>query len=181
MANDLRQSNPSLSTREVLGNYEVVRKIATGGMGEVFLAKQKGPVDFSRHVVLKKLHPRLTADPHFVSMFLNEARIAASLAHPNIVHIYELFQDGDGYVIAMEYVRGGTVLALLRERSRKGTKGLPFGPMIRIATAVCEALHYAYSEPGDDGQRIFRGHSLAAIARAPIGYVSRMEAPGMFS
>jgi serine/threonine-protein kinase len=175
MPNDLRQSNPSLVTREVVGNYEVVRKIATGGMGEVFLARQKGPVDFSRYVVLKKLHPRLTADPHFVTMFLNEARIAANLTHPNIIHIYELFQDGPGYVIAMEYVRGGTVLALLRERQRRGTKGLPYGPMIRIATSVCEALHYAYNEEDDNGVQRKVIHRDVSPSNVLVGYDGQVK------
>jgi serine/threonine-protein kinase len=174
MANDLRQSNPSIS-REVVGNYEVVRKIATGGMGEVYLARQKGPVDFSRLVVLKKLHPRLTADPHFVTMFLNEARIAANLTHPNIIHIYELFQDGPGFVIAMEYVRGGTVLALLRERQRRGTKGLPYGITTRIAMAVCEALHYAYYEPDADGvpRRVI--HRDVSPSNVLVGYDGQVK------
>jgi serine/threonine-protein kinase len=174
MVNDPRQSNPSI-VREVVGNYEVVRKIATGGMGEVFLAKQKGPVDFSRHVVLKRLHPRLTADPHFVTMFLNEARIAANLTHPNIVHIYELFQDAGGYVITMEYVRGGTVLALLRERQRRGTKGLPFGPVVRIATSVCEALHYAYNEPDENGNPRHVIHRDVSPSNVLVGYDGQVK------
>src|SRR5262249_60426906 len=104
----------------------------------------RGPVAFSRDVVLKRLHQGYTRDPQFVTMFLNEAQIAANLTHPNIIHIYELFEDGGGYVIAMEYVRGGTVLSLLRARA-KGGHALPLGPSLRIAVAVCEALHYAYN------------------------------------
>jgi len=138
-------------TRAQIGNYEVVRKLATGGMGEVYLAHQTGPVDFRRQVVLKKLHPRYSTDPQFVTMFLNEARIAANLAHPNIIHIYELFDDGEGYVIAMEYVRGATVLSLVRALGASGTYGLPLGPLVRIAISVCDALYYAYNEPDADG------------------------------
>src|ERR1044071_4723832 len=113
MPSEAWRSQPTMP-QLMLGNYEIVRKLATGGMGEVYLAHQTGPVDFRRQVVLKKLHPKLSSNPQFVTMFLNEARIAANLTHPNIIHIYELFEDGDGYVIAMEYVRGGTVLSLLR-------------------------------------------------------------------
>jgi serine/threonine-protein kinase len=139
-------------------------------MGEVFLARQKGPVDFSRRVVLKTLHPQFTQDPYFVKMFLNEARIAANLAHPHIVHIYELFQQGDGYVIAMEYVHGGTVLSLLRGREALGLEGVPWGPSVRIATAVCEALHFAYNEPDADGvpRRVI--HRDVSPSNVLVGY-----------
>jgi serine/threonine-protein kinase len=132
-----------------VGSYDVVRKLATGGMGEVFLAQQRGAAAFKREVVLKKLHPEMMNDPQFVEMFANEAQLAASLSHPNIVHIYDLFED-DGYVLAMEYVRGGTALSLLRYFARNG-EALPYGPALRIAIAVCEALHYAYTSPGESG------------------------------
>jgi eukaryotic-like serine/threonine-protein kinase len=156
--------------RETIGNYEIVRKLATGGMGEVFLAKQTGPVNFSRQVVLKRLHAKFTSEPAFVAMFLNEARIAANLTHPNIIHIYELFEDHGGYVIAMEYARGGTVLSLLRGRQHLGFQGLPFGPMIRIGAAVCDALYYAYNEPNADGVPSHVIHRDVSPSNVVIGY-----------
>ncbi|HEY1547187.1 MAG TPA: serine/threonine-protein kinase [Kofleriaceae bacterium] len=134
---------------QAIGNYDVISKLATGGMGEVYLAKQRGPVAFSRDVVLKKLHPSFTNDPHFVEMFINEAKLCATLTHPNIIHIYELFED-DGYVMAMEYVRGGTVLRLLRTCAKAGN-ALPYGPALRIAIGVCEALEHAYNAPDEYG------------------------------
>ncbi len=161
--------------QQSIGNYEVLRKLAIGGMGEVFLARQKGPVDFSRQVVLKKLHARFTRDPQFVTMFLNEARIVASLTHPNIIHVYEFFEDGDGYVIAMEYVRGGTVLSLLRARATLGSPGLPYGPMVRIVTSVCEALHYAYSEPDVDGAVRHIVHRDISPSNVLVGYDGQVK------
>ena len=153
----------------VIGNYVVSHKLATGGMGEVYLAKQRGPVAFSRDVVLKKLHPSFMSDPQFVEMFLNEAQISANLTHPNIVHIYELFEDGDGYVIAMEYVRGGTVLSLLRACSAMG-RALPIGPAVRIAIAVCEALHYAYNSTDEQGQPRHVIHRDVSPSNVLVGY-----------
>ena len=147
-ANAFRRASTTPASYSI-GNYDVVSKLATGGMGEVFLAKQRGPVAFSRDVVLKKLHPSFTNDPQFVEMFVNEARLSAHLTHPNIIHIYELFED-DGYVMAMEYVRGGTVLRLLRAAAAAG-EALPYGPAVRIAIAVCEALHHAYNVADDTG------------------------------
>lgn len=166
---------PAAPPRPQIGNYQVARKLATGGMGEVYLAHQTGPVDFRRQVVLKKLHPKFTTDPQFVAMFLNEARIAANLAHPNIVHIYELFQEGNGYVIAMEYVRGGTVLALLRALEIAGTRGVPFGPMIRIALSVCDALYYAYNEPDADGMPRKVIHRDISPSNILVGYDGQVK------
>jgi serine/threonine-protein kinase len=172
MADSVRAQTIS---RAQIGNYEVVRRLATGGMGEVYLAHQTGPVDFRRQVVLKKLHPRYSADPQFVSMFLNEARIAANLAHPNIIHIYELFDDGEGYVIAMEYVRGGTVLSLLRALESNGTYGLPWGPMIRIATSVCEALYHAYNEPDASGMAHHVIHRDVSPSNVLVSYDGQVK------
>jgi serine/threonine protein kinase len=151
-----------------IGTYEVIRKLATGGMGEVYLAKQRGPVAFKRDVVLKKLHPGYTTNSEFVTMFLNEAQIAANLTHPNIIHIYELFED-DGYVIAMEYVRGGTALSLLRSHARDG-RAVPYGPALRIALAVCEALHYAYTSVDDDGHPRHVIHRDISPSNVLVGY-----------
>jgi serine/threonine-protein kinase len=138
---------PSLLIR----GYEVSRRLAIGGMAEVFLAMQVGPSGFRRQVVLKRIHPHLADEPQFLEMFLNEARIAADLSHPNIVHIYDLFQDGPAsYVIAMEYVHGETVFGLFRETRQKNLP-ISYGQIVRIISAVCEALHYAWEEPAPDG------------------------------
>jgi serine/threonine protein kinase len=174
MPSEAWRSQPTVP-RLMLGNYEVVRKLATGGMGEVFLAHQTGPVDFRRQVVLKRLHPRFTSSPQFVAMFLNEAQIAANLAHPNIVHIYELFKDGPGYVIAMEYVRGGTVLSLLRAFESRGARGLPYGPVVRIATSVCDALYYAYNEPDADGVPRQVIHRDVSPSNVLVGYDGQVK------
>ena len=135
----------------VARGYEVSRRIAVGGMAEVFLAAQVGPSGFRRQVVLKRIHPHLSEEPRYLQMFLNEARIAADLSHPNIVHIYELFRDGaSSYVIAMEYVHGETASSLMRETLRRDIR-IPPGCILRVVAAVCEALHHAWEEPAIDG------------------------------
>jgi serine/threonine protein kinase len=163
-----RRAKTPIPIAHSIGNYEVIRKLATGGMGEVFLAKQRGPVAFSRDVVLKKLHAGYTEDAEFVRMFLNEAQLAANLSHPNIVHIYDLFED-DGYVIAMEYVRGATVLSMLRACARQG-RTIPYGPAVRVAIAVCDALHYAYTSPGEDGHPRHIVHRDISPSNVLLGY-----------
>lgn len=171
-ATDLRRAT-TVSGSHAIGNYDVITKLATGGMGEVYLAKQRGPVAFSRDVVLKKLHPSFTDDPRFVEMFINEAKLSATLAHPNIIHIYELFEDG-GYVMAMEYVRGGTVLRLLRAGAQQGT-ALPYGPALRIAIGVCEALDHAYNAPDELGEPRHIVHRDVSPSNVLVSYDGQVK------
>src|SRR5688500_9888781 len=92
--------------------YRVIRLLASGGMGEVFLAKQLGPAGFSRRVVIKKILRHLASDQSFIDMFLNEARLAARLSHPNIVQVFELSQEEGTWFVAMEYVDGKSLAAI---------------------------------------------------------------------
>jgi serine/threonine protein kinase len=132
-------------------NYQIITPLASGGMGAVFLAWQHGPRNFRRQVVLKRLHARFTADARATDMFLHEAQVAAGFSHPNIVPIHELYQDDDGsFVMVMEYVYGPTLLAVLRAHHRRGA-ALPNGAIVRIGSAICDALHHAYASPGPDG------------------------------
>src|SRR6187551_3676073 len=94
--------------------YVLVKSIAQGGMGEVLLASQAGPRGFSKTVVIKRILKHLSSDETFVEMFLNEARLAALLNHPNIVQIFELGQVDDTYFIAMEYVHGVSLRGIKR-------------------------------------------------------------------
>jgi serine/threonine-protein kinase len=171
---ELVVSDPSVLP--VADKYQVVRKLASGGMGDVFLARQLGPVAFHRLVVLKSLHPDLIDDQDFVSMFLNEAQLIASLQHPNIIHIYELLQEPSGYLIAMEYVKGGNVLELLREsRMRDDKHGLPFGPALRIATSVCDALHYAYHERDAQDEPLHIIHRDVSPSNILVGFDGQVK------
>src|SRR5947207_9166953 len=88
------------------GTYVLLRRIARGGMAEVFLAQQRGLEGFDRRVAVKRILPHLADAPDFVKMFLGEARLAAQLTHPNIVHIYDFGKVEHDYFITMEYVEG---------------------------------------------------------------------------
>ena len=100
-----RRSQRLTSTSQ-FGKYALQRKLAEGGMAEVFLAKQTGMEGFEKLVVVKRILPQLCSDDSFVKMFLNEARVAARLNHPNVVQIFDLGKLGEQYFIAMEYVHG---------------------------------------------------------------------------
>src|SRR5678815_5075791 len=97
-----------------LGRFELVTQIGSGGMAEVQLAVQRGPAGFEKLVVIKLVHKNLATQKTFVDMLLDEARVAALVNHPNVVDIYDLGEVGGRYFIAMEYLEGEPLLAVLR-------------------------------------------------------------------
>jgi len=119
-------------------------------MAEVFLARRPGPDGFAKRVAVKRILPHLAKQPDFVAMFLDEARTAAALDHPHIVHIHDFGRDrdsheGDAYYLAMEYVNGEDLAALWR---RANELGAPLAPadVATILVAACEALHHAHEQ-----------------------------------
>lgn len=134
-----------------IDRYSILKKIATGGMAELFLAKQSGLEGFEKVVVIKRILRNLAEDDEFVSMFLDEARIAAKLSHPNIVQIYDLGKADDTHYIAMEYVSGRNVQHLMTKQAAHGGF-IPIEHACRIVAGVCEGLHYAHSRKDFDGK-----------------------------
>ncbi len=132
-----------------LGKYQLVRKLAVGGMAEVFLAKAAGPMGFEKTLVLKRILPNLAADRQFVRMFLAEAKLAASLNHPNIAQIFDFGQAEGAYFIAMEHVDGPNLRSVSR-RSTERSIPLPVSLCAKIISYACEALAYAHEfvDPG---------------------------------
>src|SRR5690242_9917058 len=88
------------------GKYTLIDRLAVGGMAEIFLARQAGLEGFEKTVVIKRIRPHLSREANFVRMFLNEAKLAAQLNHPNVVQIYDLGKINESYFIAMEYLFG---------------------------------------------------------------------------
>ncbi len=113
-------------------------------MAELFLAWHRNANGTRRQVVLKRILPQLASDEGFLAMFLNEARIAITLRHPNIVRCYELVSTNDGPIIVMEYVRGATIRELMVALG-KAQEPLPLGIAVTVIASVCDALDYAYS------------------------------------
>src|SRR5215510_4885939 len=89
-----------------LGSYEIVRALARGGMAELFLARAIGPQGFEKLVVLKKILPSFAANPRFVQLFLDEAKLGASLDHPNIAQVHDMGMVDGSYFFTMEYLHG---------------------------------------------------------------------------
>ena len=100
---------------EQFGNYNLLEKVAVGGMAELFKARQRGVHDFEKIVAIKRILPHLSDNDEFVRMFIDEAKLAAQLSHPNIVQIYDLGKASGFYYIAMEFVDGRDLRSLLRK------------------------------------------------------------------
>ena len=127
------------------GKYTLIDRIAVGGMAEIFLARQAGLDGFEKTIVLKRIRPHLSKQSSFVRMFLNEAKLAAQLNHPNIVQIYDLGRIGESHYIAMEYIFGRDMRRII---PKADSLEIPF-PMVyalKIASSVCEGLYYAHQK-----------------------------------
>jgi eukaryotic-like serine/threonine-protein kinase len=138
-----QQKAKSGSTR--FGKYTLIDRIAVGGMAEIFLARQAGLEGFEKTIVIKRIRPHLSKQASFVKMFLNEAKLAAQLNHPNIVQIYDLGKISESYFIAMEYIFGRDMRRII---PKADSMGIPF-PMVyalKIASSVCEGLYYAHQK-----------------------------------
>ncbi|WXH31127.1 Serine/threonine-protein kinase PknD [Myxococcus stipitatus] len=154
---------------ETFGRYELLRKIAIGGMGAVYLARQKGPVGFQKQLVVKRLLPHLSEDDEFIEMFLDEGRIAAHLNHPNIAQIYDLGDVDGQYFIAMEYVHGEAVGPLgLRAQQRKLT--IPLALKCRIIADAAAGLDAAHNARSPSGRKLALIHRDVSPQNVLVGY-----------
>jgi serine/threonine protein kinase len=127
------------------GKYTLLNRIAVGGMAEVFLARQEGLEGFEKTICIKRIRPHLSSQASFVRMFLNEAKLAAQLNHPNIVQIYDLGRVNDSYFIAMEYISGRDMSRIIPKAEKAGIT-FPMIYALRIASNVCEGLYFAHTK-----------------------------------
>ena len=130
-----------------LGRYQVIKYLASGGMAQVLLARSTGIEGFERHVVIKRIHPERALDEQAVKMFLDEARIAASLHHANIVQVHDIGQENEEYFFAMEYIHGEDLRRLLTLIAGRHGR-IPFEHIVTIISASAGALHYAHDHRG---------------------------------
>ncbi|MFH0899162.1 MAG: serine/threonine-protein kinase [Pseudomonadota bacterium] len=134
-----------------LGKYQLLKKIATGGMAEIFVARATGLPGFEKIVVVKRILAQHASKPDFIRMFLDEARIAATLHHPNIVQMYDIGAVEGAYFISMEYLHGEDVRTLMRALRQKN-EGLPPEHALNIVIGIAAGLHYAHEKRGFDGK-----------------------------
>jgi len=143
--------NGSFQPDGQVGDYTLLRRLAAGGMGQIWLAERKGISGVSRRVVIKTILECFVDEPSLVDMFLDEGRIAAGLTHSNIAQTYDLGQVGRTYYIAMEYIKGRDLRNLLLSNVDRGHL-LPLNLVLRIILETCEGLFYAHSWKTPDGR-----------------------------
>lgn len=136
-----------------MAQYEILRSLDRGGMAEVFLARLVGVEGFEKRVVLKRVLPHLSGNPSLLARFVDEARVAARLSHPNIVQIFELGEQHGQYFIAMEHVDGRNLKDVAKRLFARGER-IPVEHAVRIGGAVLDALHYAHTRTDDEGRPV---------------------------
>ncbi|HZH04453.1 MAG TPA: protein kinase, partial [Myxococcaceae bacterium] len=142
MSDSSEATTPAFSLA-LAGKYRLLRKLAVGGMAEVFLAKAAGPRGFEKTLVIKRILPHLAADPAFVGLFLREAQVAGQLNHPNLVQVFDFGEFQDTYYLVMEFIDGPT-LSMLRKGCEAAGERLPVSFCARIISQACEGLAYAH-------------------------------------
>ncbi|MBT8495796.1 MAG: protein kinase, partial [Deltaproteobacteria bacterium] len=153
----------------VLGKYQLMQELAVGGMARLYIARAKGLADFSKPVVLKRILPQYAADPNFVGMFLDEARLAATLHHPNVVQVYDIGQLEGEYFFTMEFVHGESLSRIMTQLTEEGRR-LPLEHAVAVAIGVASGLHYAHSKLDDQGQPMHIVHRDVAPSNILISY-----------
>ncbi|HJK95042.1 MAG TPA: serine/threonine-protein kinase [Polyangiaceae bacterium LLY-WYZ-15_(1-7)] len=145
------------------GKYTLIAKIGHGGMAEVFLAAVSGPAGFTKLCVLKRLHPHLEEEPALIGMFLDEARLAARLNHPNVVQTYEVGDVEGLHFLTMEYLEGQSLARVLRHL-RRLEQPMPLAVGVRLFIEVLDGLQYA--------------HGLTDFDGTPLNVIHRDISPG---
>jgi eukaryotic-like serine/threonine-protein kinase len=146
-----------------LGPYELLQKLATGGMAEIYIARREGPHGFSKRIALKRILPQLAADPEFVAMFIDEARLCAQLTHPNLVQVFDFGEEGNELYMAMELVEGTTAAKVVRAAAAR-EEPVPTEVALQIALSVGRGLAHAHEATDEEGR--------------PLGLIHRDVSPG---
>ncbi|GMU60118.1 MAG: hypothetical protein AMXMBFR34_18810 [Myxococcaceae bacterium] len=150
------------------GRYQLLRKIASGGMGQVLLGK-KGQDDFEKLVVIKRILPHLVEDEEFFTMFKDEAKITMRLDHPNIARINEFGVEGGVHYIEMEYVAGED-LRRIEKRAAAANKGIPIGIVLRVMADAAAGLDFAHKAKDAKGQPLNLVHRDVSPQNVLVGF-----------
>ncbi len=155
--------------RRSFGKYDILCRLSTGGMSQIFLAYQKGLAGFRKIVVLKSILPDISGEEDFVSMFLDEAKTTASFQHPNIAQVYDLDVDQEMLFLAMEFVQGCTLVEMARA-CRMAKEPIPIGFTLSSVRDTALALHYAHNYVDEQGHKTVVIHRDVAEKNIMVTY-----------
>jgi serine/threonine protein kinase len=158
-----------LKPGDKLGKYELIRQIAIGGMAELYLARTVGIEGFEKLVVVKRILPQYTDNRSFVNMFLNEARLAATLHHPNIAQVYDIGIDDGDYFFSMEYIHGEDLGRLTMTAVENGVP-ISLDVALTLVAGLCAGLHYAHEKIGQDGKPLNVVHRDVSPSNVIVTY-----------
>jgi tRNA A-37 threonylcarbamoyl transferase component Bud32 len=152
-----------------IGKYRVIRRLAEGGMGEIFLARAGGRGGFEKLVVVKRLHQQRASDREAVKMFMDEARLMATLDHPNIVQVHDFGAEGGADFLTMEYVHGED-LGRIMKASTLARRPLSLELAIGVIAEAAAGLHYAHERKGEDGHPLQIVHRDISPSNILVSY-----------
>src|SRR5206468_12563476 len=150
-------TQPASGPTQIIGRYALFEQIASGGMATVYLGRLLGSVGFSRTVASKRLHPQFAQDPDFAAAFLDEARLAARVRHPNVVPTLDVVAMQGELFLVMEYVEGEALSQLLRA-VRKSNKIPPVSVIAAIGSGLLHGLHGAHEARNESGDPLWIVH-----------------------
>jgi serine/threonine protein kinase len=154
--------------------YQILGRIAVGGMAEIFLARGANATGMDRYCVLKRILRERASDAQFVQMFLDEARLAAQLQHPNIASVYDIGMLGDSYFFTMEYVHGETVRSLL-ERAGGQHRPIPLACVLTIIAGAAAGLHHAHERVSNEGRPLGIVHRDVSPSNLMVSYEGNVK------
>src|SRR5450432_192587 len=155
-----------------IGRYEPIRRLAVGGMAEIYLARLPGVgiEGFEKLVVLKRILPQHALDPELLRMFLDEARLSATLTHPHVTEVYDVGTDGEAPFFAMEYVLGSNLRQLMQAQAKTKSGPLPLEHAVGIVAAAAAGLHYAHEKRGPGGDPLHIVHRDVSPSNVLVSY-----------
>jgi hypothetical protein len=153
--------------------FVLLRPLAMGGMAEILLARINGETP-ERLVVLKRMHRQLAADREHVGMFMDEARLATTLRHPNVVEVYEYGEERGQYYIVMEYLHGHDLRRVLSEMAKRGVP-IRLAQALAIITGVCRGLDYTHERPRADGELLGIVHRDVSPHNVHLTYLGKVK------
>ena len=159
----------------LFGSYELLDRIAEGGMAEVWRARSRGVAGFEKTVVIKRVLPSLMAKPGFADLLVREAKIAARLSHPRIVQIFDLGEENGSYFIAMEYVNGRDLGQAMAYRGGARNEGLSLPLRVWIVAEAAGALDHAHRRRGDEGRPLAIVHRDVSPQNILLGYEGEVK------